>query len=114
MPSHPELAVISLRPTPSAPAEVESSIEPPDWLSDYAKEAWARLAPYMTLAPTDVDEFAAYCETLAEFRESTEVISEAGLLIIDPASGMPVPNPIAGVRDRADRKIAAWAARFRG
>jgi P27 family predicted phage terminase small subunit len=113
--SSPELSVVSLRPTnaPAAPAESETRIEPPEWLSEYAKEAWERLAPYCQLAPTDVDEFAAYCETLAEFRESSEVISEAGLLIIDPASGMPVPNPIQMVRNNADRKIAFWANRFR-
>ncbi len=113
--SSPELSVVSLRPhsSPAPQPDAESSIEPPGWLSEYAKEAWERLAPLYQLTATDIDEFAAYCETLAEFRESSEVISEAGLLIIDPASGMPVPNPIQSVRNNADRKIAFWANRFR-
>lgn len=113
MPSEP-LSVISLKPKKTHPDNAASSIEPPEWLSEHGREAWERLAPELSLTATDLDEFAAYCESISEFREATEVISEAGLLIIDPASGMPVPNPITGVRDRADRKIAAWAARFRG
>jgi len=113
--SSPELSVVSLRPHAPEPLKIdgEQTIEPPEWLSEHARAAWDRLAPLYQLTALDVDEFAAYCETLAEFREASEVITEAGLLIIDPASGMPVPNPIQMVRDRADRKIAFWANRFR-
>ena len=114
--SSPELSVVSLRPNHKPPESTSSDTPPetPEWLTDIGKQTWARLAPLFNLTPADIDEFAAYCEAIAEYQESTVIIAEAGLLIIDPASGMPIPNPIQAVRDRADRKLAFWAGRFRG
>lgn len=112
--SQPKLEVVSLRPGHKPPeAAALETAECPEWLSEFGKETWLRLAPQYQLGPTDVDEFAAFCEAVAEFREATEVISEAGLLVIDPQTAMPVPNPITGVRDRADKKLAYWAGRFK-
>ncbi|WP_063045978.1 P27 family phage terminase small subunit [Nocardia pseudovaccinii] len=108
-----EFPVIALR-RPTQPLSVSAwKTDPPPWLTEQARSLWEQLAPHTELNPANVVEFACYCEALAEFQEATVILGETGLLVIDAASGAPVPNPISAVRDRADRKIAAWAARFR-
>lgn len=87
--------------------------EPPEWLTDKGREAWDELAPLHSLTALDRIEFAAFCEAVGELAEATEMISDVGLVVIDPASGMPTPNPLTAIRDRADRKVASWAERFR-
>ena len=110
-----DFAVVPLRPQSAPPADAPTFVvEPPEWLTEKGRGAWDRLAPLNQLTPKDTDEFAAYCESIAEYEESTGLLAETGLVIIDPNSGMPVPNPIQTIRDRADRKIAFWANRFRG
>ncbi|MFI6168827.1 P27 family phage terminase small subunit [Nocardia sp. NPDC051052] len=109
--------VIPLHRPPAAGPDhdaVDAAPEPPEWMTSNGRDAWQRLTLHVQVTATNRDEFAAYCEAIAEFRESTEIISETGLLILDPASGQPAPNPVTMVRDRADAKIARWAQRFRG
>ncbi|WP_067839722.1 P27 family phage terminase small subunit [Nocardia lijiangensis] len=108
----PDYPVIPLRrPTPVSVSAWKA--DPPEWLTAEARTMWERLAPHTELTPANLFEFAAYCEALAEFQEATVILAETGLLVIDAASGAPIPNPISAVRDRADRKIASWATRFR-
>ncbi|XAO35435.1 terminase small subunit [Gordonia phage Morgana] len=114
--------VIHLRPrassgegTPNEPNAVFTEPpEPLDWLSEIATEHWRREAALRELRPSDLPEFAAYCETLAEFQESSDMIKDVGLVVPDPETGLPTANPLTMIRDRADRKIAFWANRFRG
>lgn len=111
----PDFAVVSLRPKSNPATEIASvSVDAPEWLTERGRTAWDRLAPLNVVTGSDVDEFAAFCESIAEYQEATELLAETGLVILDPMSGAPVPNPITSVRDRADRKIAFWANRFRG
>ncbi|QXN74216.1 terminase small subunit [Gordonia phage ObLaDi] len=84
-----------------------------DWMSERAATWWGAIAPLVELRPSELPEFAAYMETLAEYEESTEMIKDTALVVADPDTGLPMPNPLTGVRDRADRKIAFWASRFR-
>ncbi|UAK38430.1 P27 family phage terminase small subunit [Gordonia bronchialis] len=105
-------AVIPLA-RPASPDQGDGATpDPPDWLTDKGREAWETLAPLYRLTPRDLAEFAAFCEAFGEFHEATEMISDVGLVVIDPASGMPTPNPLAAIRDRADAKLARWATRF--
>ncbi|MFG1796705.1 P27 family phage terminase small subunit [Nocardia sp. NPDC049149] len=109
----PDYPVVPLR-RPAQPVSVSAwKTDPPTWLTEQARLLWEQLAPHTELNPANVGEFACYVEALAEFQEATVILGETGLLVIDAASGSPVPNPMSAVRDRADRKIAAWAARFR-
>lgn len=85
----------------------------PDWMTDKGVEAWETLAPLYNLSKHDLPEFVAFCEALGELNESTGMIAEIGLIVVDPHSGLPDSNPIAGIRDRADIKVARWAQRFR-
>ncbi|MDJ0404020.1 P27 family phage terminase small subunit [Rhodococcus erythropolis] len=112
---NPDFAVVSLRPgSKPAPEGVQANVTAPEWLTERGRTAWDRLAPRNVVTESDADEFAAFCESIAEYQEATELLAETGLVILDPMSGAPVPNPITSVRDRADRKIAFWANRFRG
>lgn len=94
------------------PDDFLSDPQPPEWMTEWGTAAWNDLAPLHKLRLTDLPEFAAFCEAVAEFRESSELIRDTGLVVIDPVSGAPVPNPVTSIRDRADRKIASWANRF--
>ncbi|WP_433714489.1 P27 family phage terminase small subunit [Nocardia sp. CA-084685] len=109
----PDFPVIPLR-RPTQPVSVSAwKAGPPEWLTEEARRMWEQLAPHTELNPANLGEFACYVEALAEFQEATAILASTGLLVIDAASGAPVPNPISAVRDRADRTVAAWAARFR-
>lgn len=85
---------------------------PPTWLSEGGKEAWERLAPHVRPSPTEVDEFACYCESIGEYQEGTKLIAEIGMITAD-IEGTIMANPAASIRDRADAKISRWASRFR-
>lgn len=111
--------VIRLRPSvadeaPKIDIPFTTPPEPFEWMSELAVEHWNRLAPLIVLRPSELTEFAAYCEALSEFQESTDMIKDVGLVVPDPATGLPTSNPLTGIRDRADRKLAFWANRFRG
>lgn len=84
----------------------------PEWLTTQAQAAWNRLEPHCKPAPHELDEFAAYCEAISEYREATALIKESGLLASD-MDGNPIPNPAQNIRDSADTKLSKWATRFR-
>lgn len=98
--------------TKRQPDPAGDDLSPPDWLTEKGREAWDLLFPLHTVTTRDLPEFIAFCEAVGEFHESTEMISDVGLVVIDPVSGMPTPNPLTSIRDRADAKIARWAGRF--
>lgn len=97
-----------------APVASTERPEPPEWLTEKGREAWDRYAPLYAITERDLPEFVAYCEAIGEFHETTEMLAEVGLVVLDPASGMPEANPVLSIRDRADRKLASWSERFRG
>jgi P27 family predicted phage terminase small subunit len=57
----------------------------PDWLDDFAKEEWKRLAPELErlglLAQVDMAAFAAYCSNYSTWRQADEIIKESGLVV---------------------------------
>ncbi|MBE9546758.1 MAG: phage terminase small subunit P27 family [Proteobacteria bacterium] len=59
------------------PAEM---IEPPSFLDTYAIEEWDRLAPGLyelgILTPLDRSVFAAYCDSVSEWRHARELLAE--------------------------------------
>lgn len=84
----------------------------PDWLTKRGIAAWERLAPLVKPSPAELDEFACYCESIAEYQESTDWVRDLGMVIAD-MEGNSMANPAASIRDRADTKISRWASRFR-
>lgn len=88
--------------------------EPPEWMSERGIAAWSRLQERgVWVREIDRDEFIMYCEAIAEYEEATELLRDTGLVIIDPLSGSPVPNPIISMRDSAERKVNRWSRMFK-
>lgn len=112
-PNYPD--VIPLRPDAVSDDATGETPEPPDSLTERGTAVWQELAPlYPSLQRRDHVEFAAFCESVAEYREASEMIDEAGIVIIDPSTGLPEPSPLLTIRTAADGRIARWANRFRG
>lgn len=85
--------------------------DPPGWMSEVGQSVWRRLAQEVKPTTAEVDEFACFCEAVAEFREATEHLTIAGLILTNDEGEY--ANPAVGIRDTADGKIARWAKRFR-
>lgn len=55
----------------------------PDWLSDYAREEWGRVAPSLValgiVGESDSTTLAGYCEAWASFRKAKELVDENGM-----------------------------------
>lgn len=88
--------------------------DPPEWMSERGIGAWHRLLERgVWVRNIDRDEFIMYCEALGEYEEASELLRDTGMVIIDPASGSPAPNPIIAMRDSAERKINRWSRVFK-
>ena len=86
----------------------------PDWLSDYAKEEWALVAPGLEanqlLTIADRATFAAYCDAVGSFREALEMISEFGL-IVSTENGF-TTSPYVHQKNNAQRLMLSFGSDF--
>jgi P27 family predicted phage terminase small subunit len=81
---------IPLNPREPSPPAAATTLPPPSWLSEEAKEAWARLRPSLPwLTTADMDTFAAYCATYARWREVAAILEAGGLTFEIRAEGKP-------------------------
>jgi P27 family predicted phage terminase small subunit len=68
-------------PEPLTPTLPPAPLEPPDWLSADAAAEWRRLAPELhrlgLLCELDVSMFAAYCVSVARWREAERELAAA-------------------------------------
>jgi P27 family predicted phage terminase small subunit len=96
----------------------------PEWLDDFAKEEWNRLAPELEtlglLAQVDMAAFAAYCSNYSTWRQADEIIKNDGLVIsiyeVD-AEGKKVlirikKHPAVAIRSDAFEKMKAFLIEF--
>ena len=86
------------------PQPVQLFPEPPEHLSDEAKAAWAHVQTTMAstrvITAADADMLELYCESLARYREWSELLGKSGPLIKGARHGELVKNPlVAMVRD---------------
>lgn len=86
---------------------------PPDWLGDDAREVWARLLPVLlnerrTLASTDLDIFANYCEACGTIQEMTRVLKAEGQIFQGPSG--PKRHPASAIRSEAMTQAKQMAA----
>ena len=69
---------------PPEPAILPKCPEPPEWLHEYAKQEWWRVAPELhvvgLLSSIDIACLAAYCSSYAMWREASETLANEGLL----------------------------------
>jgi phage terminase small subunit len=73
---------------PSDPLQASA----PDWLSDAAKEIWAKT---LSELPPNADfaKYAVYCCTMADFYQAQRTLDATGLLIKGPNGGL-LPSPL--------------------
>ena len=100
---------------------VESiTAEPPEWLHDYAKEEWGRVATELSrrswLGAVDETIFASYCQTYARWRECEDIVDREGLVLTDEdeekGQKWVRENPAAKLAIRYRSDMEKCAARF--
>ena len=89
------------------PAEM---VEPPSFLDKYAIEEWNRLAPGLyeigVLTPLDRSVFAAYCDSVSEWRRARELMTK-GLdgLVSSKASGNQAKSVLLDIANAAAKNM---------
>lgn len=83
----------SHRPLPKNEPKPESDkVRCPAWLAADAKKEWRRLAPSLIamglLTNSDVQAFAAYCESYAAWKEASQYLHEHGSVFEMPSGYM--------------------------
>ena len=68
----------------------------PDWLSPTARDVWLRTAPELPEG-ADVQKFAVYCSTMADFLQAQQTLDRTGLLI-KGSTGALVPSPLNRIK----------------
>jgi len=92
----------------------------PEWLDEYAKEEWERLAPsYEELGLLNVSfmaAFASYCQNYSDVRKATEQLKELGPSgwIQTTETGYKQQHPLVGIRNSAYEKMKSFIIEFGG
>jgi phage terminase small subunit len=87
--------------------------DPPESLSDEAREVWDRLAPHVPagrLHDGTADMFAMLCTTIATWHEANGLVNDSGILTV--AGQDLIPSPALAIRVQADAMTARWAKMF--
>jgi P27 family predicted phage terminase small subunit len=98
------------------PAILPQCPEPPEWLHEYAKEEWWRVAPELhllgLLSAIDGACLAAYCSSYAMWRQASEELArEQGLLVITQA-GDQRRSPLIKIIADAANDMVRYAGEF--
>ena len=105
---------------PAPPRNMPSA---PPYLNSYALEEWNRLAETLhrigTLTAVDQTLFAAYCSTVARWRQAEEALQHMSVIdhathgaVLKTKSGNFIPNPLAGYINTLRRDVQRLAAEF--
>ena len=103
-------------PTDEPEPDVSESVpDPPDHLSDGAREEWGRLAPLLhgcgILTRIDETGLAAYCECYAEWKIAKQKVEEHGRLVKAP-SGYPNVSPWYVIKKAMQKEMRSWLQEF--
>lgn len=107
-------------PTPAIP---DKPPEPPSFLSDYAKQEWARISVEVhalrLLTAVDLMSFAAYCMAVARWREAEEALALMASkdpvmrgLTVKSKAGTAMENPLVYTSRRAAQEMLRAAHEF--
>ena len=102
--------------TVEAPQVVED-ITCPDWLVDYGREEWDRIAPILKemklLTPMDTTTLAVYCSSYDDLRKAINALdANGGKLLTTGTKGQDIPHPSLGIRNRAYKNFLHWIGHF--
>lgn len=87
--------------------------ECPEWIPGEGKEAWKKLAPWLTknkiLTGTDLHNLEAFCAAYGRWRYAEKIYAEGGP-VVEGATGGPVKNPAATVINESLKQISSFGA----
>jgi P27 family predicted phage terminase small subunit len=118
-PRAPELQALSgARPSrinKEAPKHLSASGEPPEDMSDKAKQVWFRTVPELLkfdlLNVVEVEALVAYCEAVVTHREAVDDVRQDGITLVGSMGGL-IKNPACTVQKEAAMTIRAFAIEF--
>jgi P27 family predicted phage terminase small subunit len=105
------------------PPQPPTLLEPPEFLSGYAKDEWWRLAGELhvlgLLTVLDVMPFAAYCQAYGHWRTAEEALMKmaekdpvTGALLVKGALGDARANPLIRIANNAACDMIRYSAEF--
>jgi P27 family predicted phage terminase small subunit len=98
---------------PPEPAILPKCPEPPEWLHEYAKQEWWRVAPELhvvgLLSSIDIACLAAYCASYAMWRRASE---ELDRLTVETRAGDLRRHPLIKVIADAASDMVRYAGEF--
>ncbi len=105
---------------PNVPAE---PLEPPEHLSDHAKEEWRRinvgLHRMQLLSHVDRAAFTAYCDAWGRYRQASEILDalkerdpKTQGLVVRTTGGNYIQNPVVGMLNKARSDMVKFATEF--
>ena len=101
------------RPT-GAPKPIGKAVCP-KWMSNYAKEEWARVYPELDrlglLTLVDETSFAAYCQAYSRWRKAEESVEDDGPTLVT-TNGNVIHNPAAGAANQAMTLMHRYLVEF--
>jgi P27 family predicted phage terminase small subunit len=104
----------ALRPPPE-PSILPECPPPPDWLHNYAKQEWWRVAVELhvvgLLTSVDVACLSAYCSSYAMWRQASEQLTRENLLS-ETRDGRPCRNPLIKIIADAAADMVRYAGEF--
>lgn len=90
----------------------------PEWLDEYGKAEWNRLAPELErlglLTQADLAAFAAYCQAYSDVIKATEQLKELGPdgWVQTTESGYKQQHPLVGIKNTAMDKMKSFLIEF--
>ena len=92
--------------------ERPSNLECPDWLGDYGREMWGRVAHLLhdqgVLRVTDIQVLEAYCDAYDQFRKAQIAVNDDGVLM--EQDGRTVKNPAIAIVREASAAMMSFGA----
>lgn len=96
-----------------APAPLEVTPDPPDFLGEWASEMWRAIAPWLTqtgiMTRTDTHNLAAFCAAYDRWRQAEEEVARVGITVTDK-KGVVKKNPACTVINESLRQLASFGA----
>jgi len=92
--------------------ELKAVPQPPDWLADYAKEAWRKLAPWLVgakiLTASDLHNLEAFCSAYNRWRLAEEDIATRGIVVAGMNSD--IKNPACTAANEALKQMSTYGS----
>ena len=91
----------------------EELMRPPAWLEPAAKKEWKRVVPQLlkiqVAGNLDLSAIAGYCQAFSKYQAVTKDLNGQSLLVLDPASGKLIENPLVKTQTTYAQEMRRFA-----